>query len=190
MKTKDKDQEWLRKQRSKFEFNIGDRVLVYDKEDNLAYGGTIAIIVEKLMIGGEWNYGLFIDGQTKSVYPKNAYLPKIRNIFRTANAIGTSGVIAPFFAEDLELVESKTWKKRVVNIDVQAMMRLQRKYDNLKADCKDFFNVILNLAEGRGEMRVAEFNYPDAFLSNALDKIRKHATWNVKPKTEESEQDL
>lgn len=185
MKTKDKDQEWLRKQRSKFEFNIGDRVLVYDKDDNLAYDGTIAIVVEKLMIGGEWNYGLFIDGQTKNVYPANASLPKLRNIFRTTNKIGTSGVLAPFYAEDLELVESKTWKKRVVNIDVQAMMRLQRKYDKLKADCKDFFNVILNLAEGRGEMRVAQFNYPDAFLSAALDKIREHATW--KPKNEEDE---
>lgn len=186
MKTKDQDQEWLRKMRSKQELNLGDRVLVYDNKGNLAYDGTIAIVVEKLMIGGEWNYGLFIEGQTKNVYPATASLPKLINRFRSTNKIGTSGVLAPFFAEDLELVESKTWKKREVNIDVQAMMRLQRKYDNLKADCKDFFNVILNLSEGRGEMRVAQFNYPDAFLSAALDKIREHATWNVKFKSEEN----
>ena len=65
--------------------------------------------------------------------------------------------------------------------DMELAMELQGKYDDLQADCKDLFNVVVNLSEGRDEPRMIVFNDPDGYPSIILDFIRQHATWSKEP---------
>lgn len=62
--------------------------------------------------------------------------------------------------------------------DMEIMMELQRKYDELQSACKDLLSVVVNLSEGKEEPRMIEFNNPDGYPSMALDFIREHATWS------------
>lgn len=61
------------------------------------------------------------------------------------------------------------------------MLELQRKYDELQADCKDLLSVVANLMRGEIEPTMVEFNDPDGYPSFVLDFIRKHATWSKEP---------
>ena len=65
--------------------------------------------------------------------------------------------------------------------DIELMMELQRKYDELQADCKDLLSVVVNLAQGKEEPRMVEFNDSDGCPSMVLDFIRQHATWSKEP---------
>lgn len=62
--------------------------------------------------------------------------------------------------------------------DMELMMELQRKYDELQADCKDLFSIVVNLSEGKEEPRMIVFNDSDGYPSCILDFIRQHATWS------------
>lgn len=65
--------------------------------------------------------------------------------------------------------------------DMELMMELQRKYDELQADCKDLFSVVVNLSEGKEEPRMVEFNDSNGYPSCVLDLMRQHATWSKEP---------
>ncbi len=65
--------------------------------------------------------------------------------------------------------------------DMELMMELQRKYDEPQADCKDLLSVVVNLAQGKEEPRMVEFNDSDGYPSMVLDFIRQHATWSKEP---------
>lgn len=65
--------------------------------------------------------------------------------------------------------------------DLNAVLELQRKYDELQAGCKDLFSVVVNLARGREEPTMVEFNEPDGYPSIVLYFIRQHATWSKEP---------
>lgn len=62
--------------------------------------------------------------------------------------------------------------------DMELMMELQRKYDELQADCKDLLSVVVNLSRGKEEPAMVEFNDPDGYPSMVLDFIQQHATWS------------
>lgn len=65
--------------------------------------------------------------------------------------------------------------------DMELMMELQRKYDELQADCKDLFSIVVNLSEGKEEPRMIVFNDSDGYPSCILDLMRQHATWSKEP---------
>ena len=65
--------------------------------------------------------------------------------------------------------------------DMELMMELQRKYDELQADCKDLFSVVVNLAQGKEEPTMLQFNSSDGYPSSILTYIREHATWSKEP---------
>lgn len=85
-----------RKERGKQTLNIGDKVRAISASGKPLYDGKVATIIEKGMLGDEVYYGLYIEGVT------------VEN--RSAPLIGKSEIIyntsrlAPYFAEDLELV--------------------------------------------------------------------------------------
>lgn len=64
---------------------------------------------------------------------------------------------------------------------MELMMELQRKYDELQADCKDLFSIVVNLSQEKEEPVMVEFNNPDGYPSYILDLIRQHATWSKEP---------
>lgn len=70
----------------------------------------------------------------------------------------------------MDIIETKS--------DMQLVMELQRKYDELQADCKDLLSVVINLAKGKEEPLIAEFNDHDGYPSAILRLIRKHANWH------------
>lgn len=72
-------------------------------------------------------------------------------------------------------------KSRLTMCDLNAVMELQRKYDELQADCKDLLSVVVNLSEGKEEPRMIEFNDSNGYLNMVLDLIREHATWGKEP---------
>lgn len=72
-------------------------------------------------------------------------------------------------------------KSRLTKCDLNDVLELQRKYDELQADCKDLLSVIVNLAEGKEEPTMVQFNNPNGFPSGCLDFIRGHATWSKEP---------
>lgn len=69
-------------------------------------------------------------------------------------------------------------KSRLTKCDLNAVLDLQRKYDELQADCKDLLSVIVNLMRGKNEPTMVEFNDPNGYPSICLDIIREHATWS------------
>lgn len=72
-------------------------------------------------------------------------------------------------------------KSRLTKCDLNAVMELQRKYDELQADCKDLLSVVANLTQGKKEPTMYQFNDPDGYPSIVLDFIREHATWSKEP---------
>lgn len=72
-------------------------------------------------------------------------------------------------------------KSRLTKCDLNAVMELQRKYDELQADCKDLLSVVVNLSEGKAEPRMVEFNDSYGYPNMVLDFIREHATWGKEP---------
>ena len=82
-------------------------------------------------------------------------------------------------------MKRKKPKSRLMKVDLDAVLKLQRDYDELQADCKDLFNVIINLVQGKEEPTMVQFNDVGGHLYWCLKLIREHATWNVKRKTEE-----
>ena len=72
-------------------------------------------------------------------------------------------------------------KSRLTKCDLNAVMELQRKYDELQADCKDLLSVVVNLSEGKEEPRMVEFNDSNGYPNMVLDFIREHATWGKEP---------
>lgn len=72
-------------------------------------------------------------------------------------------------------------KSRLTKCDLNAVMELQRKYDELQADCKDLLSVVMNLSRGKEEPTMYQFSNPDGYLSIVLDFIRQHATWSKEP---------
>lgn len=65
--------------------------------------------------------------------------------------------------------------------DLNTVMELQRKYDELQADCKDLLSVVANLMRGEKEPTMVSFNNPDGYPSIVLDIIRLHTTWSKEP---------
>lgn len=95
----------LRRERGKQELNIGDRVKVYDQNGNIMYGGRVAIIIEKALLDPtEFYYGLYVEGETVDKFCGKGLL-YLKN---TATKIGKTALLAPFFAEDLELMREPT----------------------------------------------------------------------------------
>lgn len=76
-------------------------------------------------------------------------------------------------------------KSRLTKCDLNAVMELQRKYDELQADCKDLLSVVANLMRGEKEPTMVEFNDPNGYLIFVLDIIRHHATWSKEPVNKE-----
>ncbi len=72
-------------------------------------------------------------------------------------------------------------KSRITKCDLNAVLELQRKYDELQADCKDLFSVIVNLMHGKEEPTMIDFNDIYGFPSEILTIIREHATWSKEP---------
>lgn len=72
-------------------------------------------------------------------------------------------------------------KSRLTKCDLNAVMELQRKYDELQADCKDLLSVVANLMRGEKEPAMVEFNDPNGYPYFVLDIIRHHATWSKEP---------
>lgn len=70
----------------------------------------------------------------------------------------------------MDIIEAKS--------DLQLVLDLQKKYDELQADCKDLFSVVVNLVSGKEEPFIVEFNDPDGYPSAILRFIRKHANWH------------
>lgn len=60
-------------------------------------------------------------------------------------------------------------------------MELQRKYDELQADCKDLLSVIINLVQGENKPTMLEFNDSAGYPKCCLDLIMSHATWSKEP---------
>ncbi len=60
------------------------------------------------------------------------------------------------------------------------MLELQRKYDELQADCGNLLNIVINLSQGKEEPTMLQFNVSDGYPADILYYIRKHATWNKK----------
>lgn len=91
----------LRRERGKQELNIGDRVKVYDRDGNIMYGGKVAIIIEKALLDPtEFYYGLYIEGETVDKFNAISAL----YLKSAATKIGKTALLAPFFAENLELM--------------------------------------------------------------------------------------
>lgn len=96
----------LRRERRKQELNIGDKVLVHSASDKLMYNGKVATIIEKGMSGNEVYYGLYIKGE---IVEKRS-----KPLMGAAGIIGATSLLAPFYAEDLELVKKSTDKQPTV----------------------------------------------------------------------------
>lgn len=62
---------------------------------------------------------------------------------------------------------------------INTLLKLQQQYDELLADCKDLFSVIVNLQKGRPEPTMVQFNDPNGYPSCALDFIRDNAFWKT-----------
>lgn len=88
----------LRKERRKQTLNIGDKVRAISASGKPLYDGKVATIIEKGMSGNEVYYGLYIEGVTveKLSHP----------IIGQSEIIGNTSLLAPYFAEDLELVST------------------------------------------------------------------------------------
>ena len=97
----------LRRERGKQELNIGDKVIVYSASNKPLYDGKVATIIEKGISGNEVYYGLYIEG----VIVENHSQP----LMGAAGIIGTTSLLAPFFAEDLELVKESTDEVKRIN---------------------------------------------------------------------------
>jgi len=69
-------------------------------------------------------------------------------------------------------------KSRLTKCDLNAVLELQRKYDELQADCKDLLSIVVNLSQGKEEPTMVQFNDPNSDPSVILDFIRTHATWS------------
>ncbi|MCM1216524.1 MAG: hypothetical protein NC209_03930 [Alistipes sp.] len=87
------------------------------------------------------------------------------------------------FQKREELAKRMFFPQQPPKSDMERALELQKKYDELQADCKDLFSVIWNLVQGKEEPSMVEFNNPDGFPSLALDLIRHHATWSKEPKS-------
>lgn len=72
-------------------------------------------------------------------------------------------------------------KSRLTKCDLNAVMELQRKYDELQADCKDLLSVVVNLSRKKEEPTMVQFNDSDGYPSIVLDVIRHHARWSKEP---------
>lgn len=85
-----------RKERGKQTLNIGDKVRAISASGKPLYDGKVATIIEKGMLGNEVYYGLYIE----SVTVENRSAPLIGK----SEIICNTSRLAPYFAEDLELV--------------------------------------------------------------------------------------
>lgn len=72
-------------------------------------------------------------------------------------------------------------KSKLTKCDLNTVLELQRKYDELQADCKDLLNIIVNLSHGKKEPTMLQFNDPNGYPADILYYIRKHATWSKEP---------
>lgn len=79
------------------------------------------------------------------------------------------------------LMKKRKAKSRLTKCDLNAVVELQRKYDELQADCKDLFSIVVNLSEGKEEPRMVEFNDPNGYPRAVLDFIRQYAIWSKEP---------
>lgn len=66
---------------------------------------------------------------------------------------------------------------------LECLLNLQKQYDELLADCKDMFSVVVNLKKGRVEPTMVEFNDPNGYPSMVLDFIRDFALWKPNEET-------
>lgn len=73
-------------------------------------------------------------------------------------------------------------KSKITKRDINEVLELQRKYDELQADCKDLLSVVVNLSNGNGEPTMVQFNDPIGYPSKILDFIRDYSTWSKEPK--------
>lgn len=78
-------------------------------------------------------------------------------------------------------MKKRKTKSRLTKCDLNAVVELQRKYDELQADCKDLFSVVVNLSRGKEEPTMVQFNDPDGYPSSVLDFIREYAIWSKEP---------
>lgn len=93
-----------RKERGKQTLNIGDKVRPISASGKPLYDGKVATIIEKGMSGDEVYYGLYIE----DVAVEKRSTPLIGK----SEIIGNTSLLAPFFAEDLELVKSHAEKEK------------------------------------------------------------------------------
>lgn len=89
----------LQRERGKQTLNIGDIVRVYDRQGNVLFNGKEAFIIEKALLDRyEYYYGLWVGGVTAPLYQ-----PK-----KDGKYIGETALLAPYFAENLELIAKAT----------------------------------------------------------------------------------
>lgn len=94
-----------RKERGKQTLNIGDKVRAISASGKPLYDGKIATIIEKGISSDEVYYGLYIEG----VAVEKRSTPLIGK----SEIIGNTSLLAPFFAEDLELVASRAEEEKL-----------------------------------------------------------------------------
>lgn len=69
-------------------------------------------------------------------------------------------------------------KSQLTKCDLNAVLELQRKYDELQADCKDLLSIVVNLSQDKEEPTMVGFNDPDGDPALIFDFIRNHAQWS------------
>lgn len=72
-------------------------------------------------------------------------------------------------------------KSRLTKCDLNAVLDLQRRHDELQEDCKTLVNFIINVKNGNPEPFLLSFNDNDGFPRYCYDLIREHAMWSKEP---------
>lgn len=71
----------------------------------------------------------------------------------------------------------KAKKSRLTKVDLSAVLELQRKYDELQADCKDLLSVVVALVSDDREPLCVQFNdrygYPNHIVQILYDYFRR-----------------
>ncbi len=118
----------LRKERGKQTLIIGDKVRPISASGKPLYDGKVATIIEKGMSGDEVYYGLYIEG----VAVEKRSTPLIGK----SEIIGNTSLLAPFFAEDLELVASRAEEEEKPRFKVGDIVKVSQdmKWGNGESD--------------------------------------------------------
>lgn len=66
------------------------------------------------------------------------------------------------------------------NESLREILELQRKYDELQADCKDLLNYVINVVQGSGSCLLVEFNDSEGFPAMILNLLSDTSADEIK----------